>query len=148
MRSRPACVKPDCIRSVRRKHAMEAGQVHPCLRHQSCQSGNEVQWLEDDVRCTVTVRRLQVVPDVAVRREQQALLRNGRAADVATQPLELLALVHPRRHTGVQREPGQTCRPRASNGSSQAGSVCSVNTLRPCWRFHTTLGSHARWRRK
>jgi hypothetical protein len=43
--------------------------------------------------------------DVAVPDQRQALFRDGRPADVATQPLELLALIRPRSHTGVQREP-------------------------------------------
>jgi hypothetical protein len=36
--------------------------------------GDEVQWLEleDDVRCAVTVPRLQLVTDVAIRRKPQA----------------------------------------------------------------------------
>jgi hypothetical protein len=58
------------------------------------------------LRAAVSVRRLQPVPDVTVRRQQQALFRDRRPSDVATQPLELLALIRPRCHTGVQGDPG------------------------------------------
>ena len=42
--------------------------------------------------------------DVAFRRQRQALFREGRPANIPTQPLELLALIRPRSHTGVQGE--------------------------------------------
>jgi len=58
-----------------------------------------------------TCDSLHVVSDVAVRRERQALFRDGRPADVATQPLELLALIRPRRHAGVQGESGDLTDP-------------------------------------
>ena len=76
--------------------------MNPRFRYQGRQPGNEIQWLEDNVRGAVSVRRLQLVPDVAVRRERQSLLRNRRPADVATQPFELLTLIRPRRHAGMQ----------------------------------------------
>ena len=49
------------VLAVWRKHAMETGQVDPRFRHQSCQPGNEVQRLEDDMRRAVSIRRLQLV---------------------------------------------------------------------------------------
>ena len=85
---------------------IQSGQVDPRFRHQRCQPGNKVEGFEDDMRRAVSVRRLQLVPDVAVRRQLQALFRDRRSADVPTQPLELLALICPRRDTGVQRESG------------------------------------------
>ena len=45
--------------------------AHRDVRHQ-------FQWLEDDVRGAVSVRRLQLVPDVAVRRQRQAFFRDRR----------------------------------------------------------------------
>jgi len=72
---------------------VKAGQVDSRLRHQGRQPRDEVQRLEDDVRGAVAVRGLELVADVAVRRARQALLRDGRTADVAAQPLELLALI-------------------------------------------------------
>ena len=50
---------PRAVLAVRRKYPVETGKVHPRFRHQGCQPGNEVQWLEDDVRRAVAVRRLQ-----------------------------------------------------------------------------------------
>jgi hypothetical protein len=44
----------------------------------------------------------QLVADVSVRRERQALLGNCRPTDVAAQPFELLALIRPRRDAGLQ----------------------------------------------
>ncbi len=58
-----------------------------------------------------TCESLHIVTDVAVRRERQALSRDGRPADVATQPLELLALIRSRRHAGVQGESGDLTNP-------------------------------------
>ena len=69
--------------AVRRKHPVEARQVDPRFGHQGRQTGNEVQRLEDDVRGAVSVRPLQLVADVAVRRLRQALFRDGAAAEVA-----------------------------------------------------------------
>ena len=90
---------------------IQARQIHPRFRHQGCQPGNEVEGLEDDVRRAVSVRCLQLVPDVAVRRRREALFRDRRPADIPTQPLELLALIRPRRDTGVQGESGDLADP-------------------------------------
>ena len=64
------------VLAVRREHPMKAGEIHSGLRHQGGQPGKEIQWLEDDVRGPVPVRRLQLVANVAVRRERQALFRH------------------------------------------------------------------------
>ena len=93
---------PRTVFAVRCEHPVETGQVHPRLGHQGGQPGNEIQWLEDDVRRAVSVRRLQLVSDLAVRCERQALFRDRRPADVPAPPLELLALIRPRRHANVQ----------------------------------------------
>ena len=77
------------------------GEVDPRFRHQGCQAGNEIQWLEDDVRRAVTVRRLQLEPDVAIRGERQSFFRDRWPADVSTQALELLAFICTCRDTGV-----------------------------------------------
>ena len=88
---------PRAVLAVGREQAVKTGQIYPRFRHQRCQPGDEIQWFEDDVRRAVSVRRLQLIANIPVRRERQALLRDGRPADVATQPLELLALIRPRR---------------------------------------------------
>lgn len=54
----------------------------------------------------VAVRGLQLVTDVAIRRERQSLLGHHRAADVAAQPFQLLTFIRARRHAGMQGEPG------------------------------------------
>ncbi len=84
------------------KSSVEAGEVDRRFRHQGRQVGDEIQWLEDDVRRAVSVRRLQQVTDVAVRRERQALLGNCRPTDVSAEPFELLALIRSRRNASVQ----------------------------------------------
>ena len=47
---------------------------------------------------------LQRLPDLAVRRQRQALFRDGRPADIPTQPSELLPLIRPRCYARLQRE--------------------------------------------
>jgi len=59
---------------------------------------------EDDMGRAVTVRRLQLVTDIAVRRERQTPFRDRRAADIPAQPLELLALVGARRMAAAPKE--------------------------------------------
>jgi len=59
----------------------------------------------------IPVRCLQLIPHIAIRREPQALFRDRRAADVAAQPLQLVAFIGPRRHPGMQAESGHlACR--------------------------------------
>ena len=81
------------VLAVGREHAVEARQVDPGLWDQRGQPGDEVQRLEDHMGRAVpkalatlagqafAVRRLQLVADVAVRGERQALLRDCRTAD-------------------------------------------------------------------
>ena len=49
------------------KYTVETGEVDSWLWHQCGEAGNEIQWLEDDVRGAVPVRRLELVTDVAIR---------------------------------------------------------------------------------
>ena len=51
------------------KHTVKAGEVDAWLGHQSGQPGNEIQRLKDDVRGAVAVRCLELVPDIAIRRQ-------------------------------------------------------------------------------
>ena len=57
------------------------------------------------MRGAVTVRRLELVANVAIRRERQSLLGYRRAADVAAQSFEFLAFIGPGRHPGMQAKP-------------------------------------------
>jgi len=93
---------PRAVLAVGREHDVKTRQINSRLRHKRCQPGDKIQWIENDVGGAVTVWCLQLVTNVAVRRERQALFRDGGSADIATQPLELLALIRLRRHTGVQ----------------------------------------------
>jgi len=59
---------------------VEACQIDSGLWHQSRQPGNEIQRLEDHMRGAIPVRRLELVANVAIRRERQSLLGYRRAA--------------------------------------------------------------------
>jgi len=48
---------------------MKTDQVDAGLRHQRGQPGNEIQRLKDDVRGAIAVRGLELVPDIAIRRQ-------------------------------------------------------------------------------
>jgi len=50
----------------------------------------------------VPVRRLELVSNVALRRERQPLLGHRASADVAAQPFQLLAFMSPGHHPGMQ----------------------------------------------
>ncbi len=85
---------------------METGEVHARFWHQRGQAGDEIQWLENDVRGPVTVGCLEAVADLALAGQGQAFVGNGRSGDVAAKPFELVALVGSWRDTAVQREAG------------------------------------------
>lgn len=95
-------------------------------RHPRCQPGNEIERLKDDVCCAVSVRRLQPVTDVAVRRKRQTPLRDRRSTDVPAEPFELLALIRTCCDARVQRKSGDLPHPPTSNDASHAGSVCVI----------------------
>ena len=52
---------------------MVTGEIGPGPGHESCQAGNEVQGLEDDVGGAVAIRCLQLVAYVAVGCEGKPL---------------------------------------------------------------------------
>lgn len=54
---------------------MKAGQVAPGLWHQGGETGDEVERLEDDMGGAIAIWRLELVANVAVRRER--LLREA-----------------------------------------------------------------------
>lgn len=89
---------------VRCGHTVEAGQVNAGLGYQGCQACDKAQLLEDYMRSAITVRGLELVTNIPTWCQRQPLFRNRRPGNVATQPLQLLALVGPRRHPGMQRE--------------------------------------------
>jgi len=57
---------------------MKAGQVDPGLGRQGGEAGDEVERFEDDMGGAIAVRRLELVANVAVRGERQALFRHRR----------------------------------------------------------------------
>ncbi len=48
------------------ENAMESGQVSSRPGYQSSQAHHEIQWLEDNVGSAISIRRLQLVANVAV----------------------------------------------------------------------------------
>ncbi len=54
------------VLAVWRENTMESSQVNPGLRHQGSKPSHEIQWLEDNVGSAISIRRLQLVADVAV----------------------------------------------------------------------------------
>ncbi len=82
---------------------METGQIDSGFRHQGGQPGDKIQGLEDDMRGAIPTRRLELVTNITIRREQQPLFRDRRPGNIATQPLQLVALIGPRRHTGMHK---------------------------------------------
>ena len=102
----------------------------------------------------VPIGCFQLIAHLAAVRLATALFRYRRPADVATQPFQLVAFLGLGRHPGMQRDKiarsdfeqpkagpegeGQDARSNPPTspipspyGSSQAGSVCRVNTFRP-----------------
>ena len=77
---------------------MVTSQVYSGLRHQGGQPGNEIQRLEDDVRSAIAIQCRELVTDIAIRRERQALFRDRRAADVAVQSFEQRQVAERTRH--------------------------------------------------
>jgi hypothetical protein len=76
-----------------REHAVKSRQVDPRRRHQRCQASDEVQRFEDDVPRAVSIRDLQPVANLSLRREIEPLDGHRRATHVAREPLELLSLL-------------------------------------------------------
>ena len=93
---------PRAVFAVRCKHPMKASEVDPRLGHQGRQPCDEIQRLKDDVGRTVAVWCLQLVSNVAIWGERQALFGDRRPADVPAQPFELLVFIRARRDAGVQ----------------------------------------------
>ena len=57
------------MRTVRRKHPVETGEIDARFRHQRRQFCNEVQRLEDDMRGAVTIGGFQFLAHLALRRQ-------------------------------------------------------------------------------
>ena len=85
---------PGPIGAVGRENPVEACEIQARRWHQCGEPRDEVERLEDQVGCSVAVGRFQRVADVAARGYEQPLFRHRRAADVAAQPFEFLALAN------------------------------------------------------
>ena len=55
------------------------------------------------MRGAIAIRSLELVTHITIRRERQPLFREHRPGDVATQPLQLLALIGLSRHPGMHK---------------------------------------------
>ena len=55
---------------------MKSRQIHPRFWHQGRQSGDEVQWLKDNVRRAIAVRCLELVTDLAIGGQRKAFFRH------------------------------------------------------------------------
>lgn len=62
---------PRAVATVWSKRPVEACQVRSRRRHQGCQLGDKVQRLKDDMRRTISIRRLQLISHIAIRGERQ-----------------------------------------------------------------------------
>ena len=82
----------------------------------------EVKGPEDDVRGPIAVRPLQLVTDVAMCGERQALFRHRRTTYIAAQSLELLRL--------IPLAPPRETPPRASPGPPRTNPATSARPLR------------------
>ncbi|MFT5476596.1 MAG: hypothetical protein ACI8Y8_001934 [Planctomycetota bacterium] len=74
------------------------------VRNQGCQALDERERVEDEVCCTVPPRTTQLVDDLAIGRQGEALGRDGRAGYIATEMLEALPVMGVNVDAGVERE--------------------------------------------
>ncbi len=65
---------------------------------------DEAQGLKNSVLGAIAVRRLELVTNVAIGRERQALFRHRSPGDVAAQTFQLLAFIRPGRDPRMQRK--------------------------------------------
>jgi hypothetical protein len=100
------------------------GSSHLGVADRPAESGAEVERLEEHVGGAVAVGGLEGVAEVAAGGERQALVREGRATDIATQALELLELAAADADAGVQgeaahlrEEPARATRRRAAGSA-------------------------------
>jgi hypothetical protein len=84
---------------------VKADEVTARTRHQGRQSGEEVERLEQELAGAVAKGPLESVRHQAVTVTAQALECERGSSDIATQALELLALVGPAGDRRIQREP-------------------------------------------
>ena len=102
--------------AVRREYAVEAGEVESWARNQGRQAGNEIEGIQDDVRCAVAKGLLERVNDLTALVGGEPLVGNGGAGDVATELLELVALVRLAAGCPMQGKAGLPGEQRCSEG--------------------------------
>lgn len=68
--------------AVRGENALESGQVEPWARDECGRACDEVEGFEDDVGCAVSEGLLEFVDDLPALVGGEALIGNGRAADL------------------------------------------------------------------
>ena len=102
--------------AVRREYAVEAGEVESWARNQGRQAGNEIEGIQDDVRCAVAKGLLERVNDLTALVGGEPLVGNGGAGDVATELFELVALVRLAAGCPMQGKAGLPGEQRCSEG--------------------------------
>ena len=86
------------------EHAVKTGQVDSWFGHQGRQPGNEIQRFEDHMSSPIAEWGFQLIAHLTGGRQGETLFSNGRPGDVATQPLQLFALMGVGSHPGIQAE--------------------------------------------
>jgi len=87
-----------------REEAVVTNEVRARARNERREPCHEVHRLQKHVGLARSPGRLQLVADVAIRREREALVGHRRSCHVAAQALELVPLPGLRGHAGVQGE--------------------------------------------
>ena len=101
-----------------------------CVRDQGCQALDEGEWVEDEVGRTVAPGTTQLVDDLAIGRQREALGRDGGAGDIAAEMLETLAVVGVDVYAGVEGETVLGCAERAGLEDGDVGWRRSITVNR------------------
>lgn len=98
----PACgCDQSSMFAIGSEHAVESSQIDTGFGHQGSQPGNEIQRFEDHMSSPIAERSLEFVAHLASGCQGEALFCNGRPGDVATEPLQLFALISVGGHASV-----------------------------------------------
>lgn len=92
--------------AVGSEYAVEAGKIDAGLGDEGGESADEFLWGEYDVGGAVVIRCLEVIDDIAVGGEGEALFGDGGPSDVAAEAFKLFALFVLAGDAGVEGEAG------------------------------------------
>ena len=93
---------------VRAEYAVLAHHVQPRWRHEGANASDEIERLEQERDGAIFPRLLEEVAKLAARLLFEAVLRDRRPANVATQPLELGAITRRDGDLGVHGSDGSS----------------------------------------